>query len=424
MFNELSFVGSPLLRHCGKGSTIFHNDILLNVTDPNILWKSVPRKRIFHKVPNVPPLRFPEFIGEWEKFGFADHLERLENGANYDTNATEGLPMSRIETIASYNINYDKVGHCNSRNIEHYKMKYGDILFSHINSMSHIGKTAYYYAEQPLYHGMNLLLIRCKDNLNSLFFYYLLNTPLFLRYCQIYAKQAVNQASISTSDIKRIKLSLPTLHEQNKIASFISVIDQRIATQNKIIQHLESLIKGISQYLFGMVSSKFIPLSQLCNIQKGQQVNSEELTESGKYYMMNGGIIPSGYYDKYNTESNTISISEGGNSCGYVQYNDCRFWSGGHCYTITDIKSNISTLYLFHYLKFKEQDIMALRIGSGLPNIQKKDIAKFPVLVLPEKQQEQITNLLQSITTKIKVEKDCLANLSQQKQYLLQQMFI
>ena len=290
--------------------------------------------------------------------------------------------------------------------------------------MSHIGKTAYYYAEQPLYHGMNLLLIRCKDNLNSLFFYYLLNTPLFLRYCQIYAKQAVNQASISTSDIKRIKLSLPTLHEQNKIASFISVIDQRIATQNKIIQHLESLIKGISQYLFGMVSSKFIPLSQLCNIQKGQQVNSEELTESGKYYMMNGGIIPSGYYDKYNTESNTISISEGGNSCGYVQYNDCRFWSGGHCYTITDIKSNISTLYLFHYLKFKEQDIMALRIGSGLPNIQKKDIAKFPVLVLPEKQQEQITNLLQSITTKIKVEKDCLANLSQQKQYLLQQMFI
>ena len=173
-----------------------------------------------------------------------------------------------------------------------------------------------------------------------------------------------------------------------------------------------------------MVSSKFIPLSQLCNIQKGQQVNSEELTESGKYYMMNGGIIPSGYYDKYNTESNTISISEGGNSCGYVQYNDCRFWSGGHCYTITDIKSNISTLYLFHYLKFKEQDIMALRIGSGLPNIQKKDIAKFPVLVLPEKQQEQITNLLQSITTKIKVEKDCLANLSQQKQYLLQQMFI
>ena len=71
----------------------------------------------------------------------------------------------------------------------------------------------------------------------------------------------------------------------------------------------------------------------MAEIIKGQQINGSELSDSGKYYVMNGGIAPSGYYDSYNSEADTISISEGGNSCGYVQYNSSEFWSGGHCYT-------------------------------------------------------------------------------------------
>ena len=113
----------------------------------------------------------------------------------------------------------------------------------------------------------------------------------------------------------------------------------------------------------------------MAEIIKGQQINGSELSDSGKYYVMNGGIAPSGYYDSYNTEADTISISEGGNSCGYVQYNSSEFWSGGHCYTLR-IKptSSIATHFLFHYLKWKEPDIMALRIGSGLPIKSKKTL--------------------------------------------------
>ena len=92
---------------------------------------------------------------------------------------------------------------------------------------------------------------------------------------------------------------------------------------------------------------------------------------------MNGGIDLSGYYDRYNTSANTISISEGGNSCGYVQYNNVPFWSSGHCYTLQNIKEGYHNLFLYHYLKAREKEIMALRIGSGLPNIQKKDLEKF-----------------------------------------------
>ena len=367
-------------------------------------------------------MRFPEFTGEWEKStlgGIAD----IVGGGTPETDRKEYWNGEIIwytpSEIGKNKYSSDSERHITQEGLDNSSAKLlpsGTILLS---TRATIGESSIALNKCTTNQGFQSLI--AQRGIYHEFLYYLIATKkheLVKRAC------GSTFLEISANEVRKVPVLVPLFKEQYKLSTFLGLIDQRIETQNKIIQHLESLIKGISQHLFGMVSSKFIPLSQLCNIQKGQQVNSEELTESGKYYMMNGGIIPSGYYDKYNTESNTISISEGGNSCGYVQYNDCRFWSGGHCYTITDIKSNISTLYLFHYLKFKEQDIMALRIGSGLPNIQKKDIAKFPVLVLPKKQQEQITNLLQSITTKIKVEKDCLANLSQQKQYLLQQMFI
>jgi type I restriction enzyme S subunit len=170
--------------------------------------------------------------------------------------------------------------------------------------------------------------------------------------------------------------------------------------------------------------SEYNTLSTICKIQKGQQVNGEELSEYGEYYVMNGGIEPSGYYDKYNTLPNTISISEGGNSCGYVQFNTVPFWSGGHCYSLQDIDIEYSTHFVYHYLKSKEKEIMALRIGSGLPNIQKKDLEKFLIPVLSLETQKTIVNGINKIETKLKHEKDILSAYQTQKAYLLRNLFI
>ena len=216
------------------------------------------------KVLNVPALRFPEFTGEWKEVPFSSNLERLENGANYDTNDKNGVPMSRIETISTGHIDYAKVGYCSApQKIEHYMMQYGDILFSHINSLKHIGKTAYYSAEQPLYHGINLLLFRCNDNVDSKFFFFLLNNALFIRKCQILAKQAVNQASISTSDLRRIRVNIPNKNEQLKIQNFLSLIETRIELQNKIIEKLETLIKGIVDSIFTANKFPKVPFKEI-----------------------------------------------------------------------------------------------------------------------------------------------------------------
>ena len=212
--------------------------------------------------------------------------------------------------------------------------------------------------------------------------------------------------------------------EQTKIATLLHLIDERISTQNKIIEDLKKLKSAISDRLFKNIKGDVITLSEICDIVKGKQINGEYLTESGEYYVMNGGTEPSGYYGDYNVDANTISISEGGNSCGYVQFNTSPFWSGGHCYSIQNIADNIDNLYLYHYLKSKEDAIMKLRIGSGLPNIQKKDLAMFKIEIPTIKQQKTISTFLSSLERKAEIEEKIQNAMLKKKQFLLRQMFI
>lgn len=175
--------------------------------------------------------------------------------------------------------------------------------------------------------------------------------------------------------------------------------------------------------IFSNIQGNWVTLKMVGDIAKGKQINGSELLDEGMYYVMNGGITPSGYYNNYNTPANTISISEGGNSCGYVQYNSVPFWSGGHCYNLR-IKKSFDSQYIFHFLKFKELDIMALRIGSGLPNIQKKDLEHFQVLVPDFTTQKKVAGLFVLINKKEETEMKLMNAWKIQKKYLLQKLFI
>lgn len=165
-------------------------------------------------------------------------------------------------------------------------------------------------------------------------------------------------------------------------------------------------------------------LVQLVAIRKGQQINGEFLSESGTYKVLNGGINPSGYLDEYNTPAGRISISEGGNSCGYVQFNVEPFWSGGHCYTLEPYSECVNYTFLYHYLKFKQSELMSLRIGSGLPNVQKKDLEKFEVILPDRPYQNEVSSIFSILSEKIELEQYEHYILNKQKAYLLRKMFI
>ena len=161
----------------------------------------------------------------------------------------------------------------------------------------------------------------------------------------------------------------------------------------------------IVQFLF-YISWEQRKLGEIANIQKGQQLGKAEMSSTGTYYVLNGGMEASGFTNQYNTLANTISISEGGNSCGYVSLNLEHFWSGGHNYTLQNLK--INTIFLYQWLKRQEKRIMALRVGSGLPNIQKSSLQDVYVKYSTTTEQQAIALFL------IKI--DNLITLHQRKQ--------
>lgn len=381
-----------------------------------------------NKILNVPNLRFPEFGGEWELHATTDYFE-FKNGLNPEAKRF-GLGTKFISVMDILNnryITYDKViasVQPKKDDLNEFGVNYGDILFQRSSeTLEDVGRANVYLDNRTALFGGFVIRGKKIGNYNPLFFRYLLSSPN-ARKSIIVKGAGAQHFNISQDGLSKVLLNVPSIHEQEKISQFINKIDERIETQIKIIEKLESLIKGIYEKLFNISDADYVPLSSIAKIQKGQQINGEELSEQGRYYVMNGGIVPSGYLDSYNTPANTISISEGGNSCGYVQYNSVPFWSGGHCYTLIESGLSFNYKYLYHYLKYKEQSIMALRIGSGLPNIQKKDLERFPILNICRKEQNKMVCMLDELSTKICTERKIVINYEEQKKYLLSNLFI
>ena len=380
-------------------------------------------ERVINQKQNVPNLRFPEFTGEYEKYNLGE-LGSTLIGLTYspaDVVSEGGTIVLRSSNIKNGVTNYDDIVRVNKKIKDSIITRTNDILVCARNGSPRlIGKNAILKeSDSNITFGAFMMIYRSNDNT---YIHQLLSTKRF--YSQVGENLGARINQITTSDFNSFEFYFPKSKEERiKIASLLALIDKRIETQNKIIQQLQSLIKGIYDKVFEDISD-YQKLSSVCTIQKGQQVNGEELSELGDYYVMNGGIEPSGYYDRYNTYANTISISEGGNSCGYVQYNNVPFWSSGHCYTLQNIKEGYHNLFLYHYLKAREKEIMALRIGSGLPNIQKKDLEKFIVPILPLETQVGIADGINKIETKLKQEKDILSAYQKQKAYLLRNLFI
>nr|WP_080596541.1 restriction endonuclease subunit S [Bacteroides fragilis] len=382
-------------------------------------------------------MRFPEFSGEWKKVNVSKLLdfystnslswEQLDYNNGKIKNLHYGLIHKGLSTmidVFSASLPYIKEGTIPK---SYTLFKEGDVAFADASEDTNDVAKAIEVINcdgQQIVSGLHT--IHGRDNSNQTvigYKGYAFASDSFHKQIRRIA-QGTKVFSISIRNFDEVYIGVPSKDEQTKIAKLLIAIDERIATQNKIIEDLKKLKSAISERLFKSVKGFTVLLSDLCDIVKGKQINGENLSDSGNYYVMNGGTEPSGYYDNYNVEASTISISEGGNSCGYVQFNTSPFWSGGHCYSIQNIADKVDNMYLYHYLKSNEDAIMKLRIGSGLPNIQKKDLAMFKIIVPKIEWQIKISTFLSSLERKAEIEERIQNVMQKQKLYLLQQMFI
>ena len=134
-------------------------------------------------------------------------------------------------------------------------------------------------------------------------------------------------------------------------------------------------------------------LKDIAAFSKGMQINGDDLIENGTYDYLNGGIAPSGKWNDYNTPGGTVTISEGGNSCGYVNYMREPFWCGAHCYYLFNTLNNSE--YLYYLLKSQQNRLMGIRKGACMPNIKKADLGKFKIVYdTDEEQQDLVVSIL------------------------------
>lgn len=315
---------------------------------------------------------------------------------------------------------------------EKYLLKEGDIvLVDASEDYEGVGKSIEISAIQnkKIVAGLHTIALRPIDATNNLapgFGRYLLKHPLVSKRLKAIA-QGTKVFSISFTLIQKLKVLLPPIEEQRKIVEVLETWDKAIQLTRKLIEQKELQKKYLMQQLLtGRTRLKGFSnkwgnykLQELAKIHKGKQLNSTELTATGEYPCLNGGITPSGYTHNWNSEKNTISISEGGNSCGYVNWNPKRFWAGGHCYTLSELKADPEFLYFL--LKYKEKYIMSLRVGSGLPNIQRNSLENL-ILYVPNNREEQsrIGRLLVGVDLGGELLQKRLAQLEEQKKGLMQ----
>ena len=281
------------------------------------------------------------------------------------------------------------------------------------------------YMDTPFWTVDTLFYSSINNNSIPKYIYYVFNTINWYKY-----NEASGVPSLAASTISSIKLNIPEKPEQQRIVSVLETWDEYLEILDKKIALKEQLKKGLMQQLLTGASRLFgfnggwneFRLQDVCTIRKGEQLNRNIMDNNGKFPVLNGGIGFSGYTDDYNTDENTISMSEGGNSCGHISFLTKKFWCGGHCYRIIP-NSKIDKSFLYQYLKIKQKFIMKLRVGSGLPNIQKKDIDRLKLFVpLDINEQQAIRTILGGYDEELKLLEQKRKVIQNQKKYLLKNL--
>ena len=369
-----------------------------------------------HKKLNVPNLRFPEFQGEWEKCKLGDYgkvvtgntpptkdIENYENGTYLWASPAD---LGTTKSVAETKTMLSAIGFSKTR-----PLPKGSVLVTCIGST--IGKTGMATKEMSTNQQINSIVV--NDNNDNEFVYYAIQSA-FPRYLSSIAVQAV--PIISKSSFELLPNKRPCLQEQKKIGKFISLLDERIATQNKIIDKLQSLIKGITQQIVRS-NKPNVRLSD-CLECSSSTLQESDVREHGKYpvYGANGIV---GYLDNYSTEDEAVYIIKDGSGVGTVSYVTGKCSATGTLNTL-QAKDGNSLQYLYYILKVFNFE--PYKTGMAIPHIYFKDYGRAKVFCPSYTEQLQYARSLSTIDSKLSIEKDVLTSLTLQKQYLLRHMFI
>jgi type I restriction enzyme S subunit len=404
---------------------------------------------MFYKETNfreTPPIgKIPR---DWKVVRLRDVLLLLRNGLTAKQNKEgNGYPVTRIETISEEKIDPSKLGYMfevPEKDMEEYRLIEGDILFSHINSLEHIGKTAIYEGVPDfLLHGMNLLLLRPdKNKIYPKFLLYLLRLFRGRKVFWAMSKKAVNQASINQTELGNLQIFLPLMKEQQKIASILSTVDEAIQKTNEIIAKTERLKKGLMQELL----TKGIGHKEFKDTEIGRIPKEWEVVKLGDVVTYRKGVKPKVVFDQ--REPNTLPYltaddvragiftkwaKESDKTIKVNKDDVILIWDGFYCgdafmglegilsSTMIKIepKSNLNGRFLFYILKTHFKELNTKISGMYLKHVNKSVFENLKLPLPPPQEQQKIVEILSTIDKKLDIEKNQKVKLKNIKQGLM-----
>ena len=371
------------------------------------------------KVLNVPNLRFPEFEGEWEEERLANIADLYKGtGISKDQLSDDGEPCilyGELYTKYKSETIREVISKTNIDNTKLVRSKANDVIIPCSGETAEDIATARCVLNGNILLGGDLNIIRLHGY-DGAFMSYQLNGRR--KYDIAKVAQGVSVVHLYGEHLKGVKTINPCLEEQKKIAKLLSLLDERIATQNKIIDKLQSLIKGIAQNIVRN-NKPNVRLSE-CLECKSSTLQESDVCEQGTYpvYGANGIV---GYLDNYNTEGEAVYIIKDGSGVGTVSYVKGKCSATGTLNTL-QAKEGYSLQYLYYLLKVFNFE--PYKTGMAIPHIYFKDYGKAKFFCPSYTEQLQYTQLLSAIDNKLSIEQNILTELTLQKQCLLRQMFI
>ncbi len=381
---------------------------------------------------NVPHLRFPEFTGEWKKVRLGDNcnIQMCKRIMAAQTNTEGGVPFYKIGTIGGKADAYISKDLFNE-----YKVKYsfphkGEVM---ITCAGTVGKCIIYNGEDSYYQDSNIVWI---DNPNKIiandFLYHLLSK---INWSHLNSTTIVR---IYNDDLRNLKLYYPLHNEQKKITHFLSLINERIATQNKIIEKYESLIKGLNNILLYGAGGKSVCLGDILleRSERSRTNNQHEVLSS----TVKGIFSQREYFSKDIASENNVGykiirlhdvvLSPQNLWMGNINYND-RFEIGivSPSYKVFSIANGYDNQFvaamlkthraLYSYMMVSEQGASIVRRNLNMDAFSQL-VFKMPSL---DKQRE-IGCAISLLKSQLETANKIIRAYTSQKQYLLRQMFI
>ncbi len=369
---------------------------------------------------NVPHLRFPEFSGEWVTKSIND-LAVVIGGGTPDT-TVKSYWDGEIQWFTPSEIGKNKYVDSSLRTITEVGLNNSSakllppntILLS---SRATIGECSLSLRECATNQGFQCLVSK-KCNVD--FLYYLIQTKkkdLIRKSC------GSTFLEISANEVRKIQVSVPSDVEQQKIAELLSLIDERIATQNKIIEKLQSLIKGIAQHCIKESTSgnTYVKLGDICQITTGK-LDANAQVDNGIYPFFTCAEQPF-KIDSFAFDTEALLISGNGANLGYINYYHGKFNAYQRTYVLDIFSENIQ------YIKWALKVLLPKRIAiekssSNTPYIVLSTLSDLRLPIPNKSIQCHIAKLMQSLERKLSSQIALNGSYNRLKQYLLRQMFI